>query len=80
MICARRGGKLAESGPPVTMEKTMKHLVYALAAVSAVALSAGAFACEGRHTASTDSKIVVAQQQAQGSGQQAQGASAGQSK
>ena len=54
------------------MESKMKHLVYAVVAAAAVAFSAGAFACEGQHTASSDSKMVVAQQQSttQGSASQ----------
>ena len=55
----------------------MKHLVYALVAAAAVAFSAGAFACEGQYTASSDSKIVVAQGSTQGSQSQS---TAGQSK
>ncbi len=59
----------------------MKHLVYALVAAAAVAFSAGAFACEGQYTASSDSKIVVAQTQTQGTTQGSQSQStAGQSK
>lgn len=41
----------------------MKHLNYAAVAVVALVLSAGAFACEGMHSAAANSSIVVAQQQ-----------------
>ena len=57
----------------------MKHLVYAAVAVAAVAFSAGAFACEGAHSASNYSKIVVAQDSTQ-SATTSQSGTAGQSK
>jgi hypothetical protein len=57
----------------------MKHLVTAAVAVAAIAFSAGAFACEGQYTASSDSKIVVAQGSTQGS-TTSQSGTAGQSK
>jgi len=56
----------------------MKPLIYAVVAAATLGLSAGAFACEGAHSASADSSIVVAQQQTpatpatQGSDHQAQ--------
>jgi hypothetical protein len=57
----------------------MKHLVTAAVAVAAIAFSAGAFACEGQHSASSDSTIVVAQGSTQGSAT-SQSGTAGQSK
>jgi hypothetical protein len=66
------------------MEGTMKHLIYAVVAVVALVLSAGAFACEGQHSAAADSTIVVAQQQvtpaAQATVSQDNGATSEQSK
>jgi hypothetical protein len=65
----------------------MKHLIYAVVAVSAVGISAGAYAhCGAQHTAAADHSIVVAQQQGQGTPatqsteKQGSGATAGQNK
>jgi hypothetical protein len=64
----------------------MKPLIYAVLAAAAVGFSAGAYACEGEHSASADNSIVVAQQQVpgtpatQGSESQGNGATTTQSK
>ena len=65
----------------------MKHLIYAVVAVSALGFSAGAYAhCGADHTAAAASSIVVAQQQVpatpatQSTEKQGNGATAGQSK
>ena len=56
--------KLTGARIPAVRENKMKHLIYAVVAVSAVGFSAGAYAsCGAQHTAAADHSIVVAQQQ-----------------
>jgi hypothetical protein len=78
--------KLTGARIPAIRENKVKHLIYAVVAVSAVGFSAGAYAnCGAQHTAAADHSIVVAQKQVQGtpttqSTEKQGGATTGQSK